>query len=115
MDSGATVHCFNDLTMFHSIDPDAHLPNLRVANGGFSKVVAVGTVRINLQDSKGKPKCLELKKALYVPDMKFNLISVKRMYRDSRIITTFADKATLRFKDGTVVSSKGHGVGKHYF
>ena len=85
LDSGATVHCFNDLTMFHSLDSNAHLPNLRVANGEFSKVVAVGTVRIDLQDSNGKPKCLELKKALYVPDMKFNLISVKRMYRDSRI------------------------------
>ena len=102
LDSGATVHCFNDLTLFHSIDPTAQLPNLRVANGGFSKVVAVGTVRISLLDSKGKPKLLELKNALYVPDMKFNLISVKRMYRDSRITTTFSDTATLHFKDGTV-------------
>ena len=85
LDSGATVHCFNDLTLFHSMDPTAKLPNLRVANGGFSKVVAVGTVRINLLDSEGNPKLLELKNALYVPDMKFNLISVKRMYRDSKI------------------------------
>ena len=115
LDSGATVHCFNDLTLFHSIDPNAQIPNLRVANGAFSKVVAVGTVRISLQDSQGKPKILELKNALYVPSMKFNLISVKRMYRDSKITTTFGDRATLRFKDGTVVSSKGHGIGKHYF
>ena len=33
LDSGATVHCFNDLTMFHSLDQNAHLPKLRVANG----------------------------------------------------------------------------------
>lgn len=86
LDSGATVHCFNDLTLFHSIDPNAQIPNLRVANGAFSKVVAVGTVRISLQDSQGKPKILELKNALYVPSMKFNLISVKRMYRDSKML-----------------------------
>ena len=60
LDSGATVHCFNDLTMFHSIDPNAHLPNLRVANGGFSKVVAVGTVRI-------RNRCEKLHMASFLP------------------------------------------------
>ena len=47
--------------------------------------------------------------------MKFNLISVKRIYRDSRIITTFADKATLRFKDGAIDLGTTHGDGKHCF
>ena len=61
LDSGATVHCFNDLTLFHSIDPNAQIPNLRVANGAFSKVVAVGTVRVGLQDSQGSPLHLETK------------------------------------------------------
>ena len=115
LDSGATVHCFNDLTLFHSLDHNAHLPKLRVANGDFSQVVAVGTVRIQLKDTKGKPKWLELKGALYVPTLKFNLISVKRMYRDSRITTIFTDIATLRFKDGTFISCKGRKNGKHYF
>jgi hypothetical protein len=40
------------------IDPNAQLPNLRVADGKFCKVVAVGTVRIVLRDSKGKPNIL---------------------------------------------------------
>ena len=48
VDSGATLHCINDISLFDSIDQDHPKIKLRVANGKVIEAQAVGTVLLGV-------------------------------------------------------------------
>ena len=95
LDSGATVHCVNDISLFTHIDHDSPCPSLQVADGHFVKAKAVGTVKISLQDHKGTPYDLILHNVCYLPDFPTNLISIRRLWKDNRIKTKFGERNLL--------------------
>ena len=53
VDSGASLHCINDINLFDSIYQDHRPVKLRVANGKILVSHAVGSVKINLQRQDG--------------------------------------------------------------
>ena len=53
VDSGATLHCINDISLFDSIDHHHPKVKLRVANGKVLEARAVGTVKLRLVAEDG--------------------------------------------------------------
>ena len=89
VDSGATLHCINDFNLFDSIDRSHPPVRLRVANGKTLVAHAVGTVKMKLQREDGTNKEILLHNVVYHPQFSHNLLSVRRLWRDSRIKTHF--------------------------
>ena len=74
VDSGSTDHIVVNKIWFKSLrELDTTVTN---ADGGNTKVLGIGEVEILAKDVKGRNKPLILKKTLYVPEYRTNLISV---------------------------------------
>ena len=101
LDSGATSSCCRDLASFSNLRTHGDLPRVRVASGKFVPCAGIGDINITLRQTDGTTIPLRLHNVLYVPTLAFNLVSVKRMYHDSKISTLFSDGAKLFFPDGT--------------
>ncbi|KAF7816942.1 uncharacterized protein G2W53_030911 [Senna tora] len=71
IDSGASSHISGDLTLFSSLRDVNNSNTVLLPDGTVKKVKHIGEVRIN-------DKIL-LKEVLYVPDFRYNLISVHRL------------------------------------
>ena len=84
VDSGATLHCINDISLFDSIDHDHPPVKLRVANGKILVAHAVGTVKLKLQQPDGSITEVLLHNVVFHPDFSHNLLSVRRLWRDNR-------------------------------
>ena len=97
VDSGASVHCINDKSLFEHTYDDHPPVNVYVANKQKLTAMAVGTVRIHLTSTKGKSTDYVLHNVVYHPDFSENLISVHRLWKDSRLSTHFA--GTNKFVD----------------
>ena len=92
VDSGATLHCINDISLFDSIDHDHPPVKLRVANGKILVAHAVGTVKLKLQQPDGSITEVLLHNVVFHPDFSHNLLSVRRLWRDNRIKTRFGER-----------------------
>ena len=92
VDSGATLHCINDISLFDSIDHDHPPVKLRVANGKILVTHAVGTVKLRLQQPDGFMTEVLLHNVVFHPDFSHNLLSVRRLWRDNRIKTRFGER-----------------------
>ena len=74
VDSGSTDHIVVNKNWFKSIgEIDTTVTN---PDGGNTKVLGIGEVEASAKDVKGRTKPLIMKKALYVPGYRTNLISV---------------------------------------
>ena len=74
IDSGASKHICNDKQMFLKLE-DTKLPQvLRVGNGYSVQVKGIGTIKLNAEVHGSVKKC-KLRKVLFVPDLKFNLMT----------------------------------------
>ena len=105
VDSGASVHCINDRSMFDTVYMDHPPVRIMVANKQLLQAKTVGTVKLTMNDTHGKPHDITLHNVVYHPAFSENLLSVHRLWKDSRISTRFAgenmfvDKANnTRFK-----------------
>ena len=98
VDSGASVHCINDASMFEHVY-EAH-PQVRVtvANKQVLTAQAVGTVKVSLTNQHNQIHQITLHNVVYHPDFSGNLLSVRRLWKDSRISTTFEDSNYFRDK-----------------
>ena len=105
VDSGATLHCINDYNLFESIDHNHPPVKLRVANGKTIVAQAVGTAKLRLQRDDGSTHEILLHNVVYHPDFSHNLLSVRRLWKDSKVKTHFG--ATNYFRD-TATRSKFH-------
>ena len=97
VDSGASVHCINDKSLFETVYEDHPPVDITVANKQKLTALAVGTVRINLTSNKGETRDYILHNVVYHPSFSENLLSVRRLWKDSHLSTHFA--STNRFVD----------------
>ena len=101
-DSGASVHCCNDISMFHSFySDDVPKPTLRVANGNLVQVEQMGTVVLNLQNQHGKFDRVLITNVAYTPSFNQNILSVSRLWHENRLSTKFGKRCYLKSDTGS--------------
>ena len=88
-DSGASVHCCSDASLFHSFDVGAPKTCLRVANGEYVPVERSGNVVLTLQNQYGRYEQILLTNVAYTPTFHHNILSVSRLWHENRIRTKF--------------------------
>ena len=91
VDSGASVHCINDASMFDHVYEDHPEVKVTVANKQVLTAKAVGTVKVTLTNQHNHTHTVTLHNVVYRPNFSENLLSVRRLWKDSRISTTFED------------------------
>ena len=96
VDSGASVHCINDKSMFDSIYEHHPTVRITVANRQVIEAEAVGTATLQVKNAQGVYKSITLHNVVYHPSFSENLLSVSRLWKDNRIATSFTDKCRLR-------------------
>ena len=89
VDSGATIHCINDASLFTHFTTPKRSVRIVTANAGSIYAEAVGTVTMTLLDVNGHERIITLHNVAYSPHFHTNLISVRRLWRDSGIKTRF--------------------------
>ena len=89
VDSGATIHCINDPSLFKHFSTSKHAVRIVTANNSVIYAEAIGTVEVVLLDTHGIQRTLTLHNVAYSPHFHTKLISVRRLWRDSGIKTRF--------------------------
>ena len=89
VDSGATIHCINDPSLFKHFSTSKHAVRIVTANNSVIYAEAIGTVEVVLLDTHGIQRTITLHNVAYLPHFHTNLISVRRLWRDSGIKTRF--------------------------
>ena len=92
IDSGASVHCINDKSMFMTIYDNHPTVTVTVANGTTLQVELVGSVNITMISTRNVRMNVTLHNVLYHPSFTHNLISVSRLWKDNKIDTHFGGK-----------------------
>ena len=92
VDSGATLHCINDVSLFKHYTTPKKSVRIITANKGAIYSEAIGTVEITLLDDNGHERTIALHNVAYSPHFQTNLISVRRLWRDSGIKTRFGNR-----------------------
>ena len=95
VDSGATIHCIRDKSLFTHLDTSKTI-RIRVADNRVIESEGVGNCAINLRSSDGHTHTIVLHNCVYSPHFSDNLISTRRLWRDNRISTHMG--ATSYFK-----------------
>lgn len=84
VDSGATDHMCHDLSLFsHYTEVQGNSNFITIPNGSKVKVSHSGTVTLSSN--------ITLKDVLYVPEFRFNLISIPKVCRDMNCHVIFTD------------------------
>ena len=91
VDSGATIHCINDPSLFTSCYTPDHPIVISTANGSRITATLVGNVDVQMEDAQGRMRTITLYNCVYSPHFHSNLISVRRLWKDSRIKTRFGE------------------------
>ena len=103
-DSGATCSVTNRLDLFETVDDINPHIRVRVANGHSVAVQCIGTIRLNMLDSTGKPYSILLSNVYYAPEFSSNLLSVHEMYKQHKIATIFrGNKASFITSDNVEI------------
>ncbi|KZV23338.1 hypothetical protein F511_02239 [Dorcoceras hygrometricum] len=82
IDSGASDHMTGASHFFCSYAPCASDMTVKIADGSFSRVHGIGNIIVS--------KDITLRKVLFVPSLKCNLISVSKLTRDCHCSATFS-------------------------
>jgi hypothetical protein len=88
VDSGATVHCTNDKSLLTQVYDNPVPTRVKVADNHMVTAHAVGSATVSVRDDDGKYHELTLHNVVYHPSFA-NLMSVRRLWRDSRIKCSF--------------------------
>ena len=89
VDSGATISCTNDSSIFETIEDISPSIQVKVANGAIIKPTMCGTVRLNLTDKSNKIHSILLKNVFYSTQFSANLLSVDEIFSQHSYSTTF--------------------------
>ena len=93
VDSGSTDHVIVNKNWFKNMkEVDTTVTN---PDGGNTKVLAIGEVDVLAQDVKGRTKPLVLRKTLYVPRYRTNLISVSSIVDNGHKVVQDAKNSLL--------------------
>ena len=90
LDSGAARHCCKNKHQFRNL-VYGNFGNVQVGDGALVPIIGMGDVSVNVGGDM-----ILLKNVLYVPQLQFNVISVKRLWKDNRLKTVFADRCYLK-------------------
>ena len=86
VDSGATVHCVRDKSLFTYLDTSKKIA-IRVADKRTILSEGVGTCAVRLKSDDGHKHTFVLHNCIYSPHFSENLISTRRMWLDNRLST----------------------------
>ena len=89
IDSGATIHCIGDASLLTSIYSNHKPVGIKVADNRVLYSHAVGTAIIPLADNKGNTQDVVLHNVVYHPSFHTNLLSVRKLWKDSRLQCRF--------------------------
>jgi hypothetical protein len=102
IDSGATRHMFNDLSVFHKIESIAPT-NVKLGNDSTANCAQIGEVVLHLSDGRR----LRLSQVLYVLRLAINLLNVSQPAKKD-IMTSFTKTgcALIDSEDGSCLLAK---------
>ena len=86
VDSGATVHCIRDKSLFTHLDTTTTV-TLRVADKHVIRAEGVGTCAVSLKSASGELHTVMLHNCIYSPMFSDNLISTRRLWLDNKLST----------------------------
>ena len=95
IDSGATVHCIKDRSLFTHLDTSRRV-RLRVANQQVIESDGVGTCAIDLHSTDGKRHTVVLQNCVYSNTFSDNLISTRRLWLDNKISTHLGNTSYMK-------------------
>ena len=105
LDSGASDHCFANITLFTSYIPFKQLsPRLTAEKGLIFNIEGKGNIELQT-NVNGKRKTITFEKALYTPRFKSNLISMARLSIKGAEAYFKDNKAVIRTKNKTDIIS----------
>ena len=90
VDSGATIHCIRDKSLFTHLDTSKHI-SVRVADSRAITSEGVGTCAVQLMSADGASHTVMLHNCIYSPNFSENLISTRRLWLDNRMSTHMGD------------------------
>lgn len=119
LDSGASSHISNDLTLFHDIcDVEPIVIGLAgVENNGkhiYIRATQRGSVKLNVVNGQGMASTVTLRDVLFVPDATANIISVSKITAVGGSVEFNGDNFTISSRDGTVVAEGIQSGGNIY-
>lgn len=100
LDSGATCHISNRREFFDHLD-ETILEAVWVANGMKTQSRGRGSGEMVVLDGAGNRRVITLEAVLYVPEMKSNLLSVKRLVKKGFTVT-FDESGAKISRSGTI-------------
>ena len=100
-DSGASVHCCNDLSQFVHISTWQPTIQLSVADSRAVAVKAMGSITLELQNQRGVWERHLLQNVCYVPDFPENILSVARLWHENRIKTSYGKSNYMQAANGS--------------
>jgi len=89
VDSGASVHCVSDPSMLTSVYYKHPPVMIKVADNRTLHAHAVGTAILPLLDDHNRTHYITVHNVIYHPNFYTNLISVRRLWKDNRIMCLF--------------------------
>ena len=92
VDSGATVHCIRDRSLFTHMDTSQSV-SLRVADNHVIRAEGVGTCAVSLRSSNGELHTVMLHNCIYSPLFGDNLISTRRLWLDNKLSTHMGESS----------------------
>jgi len=105
LDSGASDHCFADMSLFTSYTLfDQPTPGLTAEKGLTFKVAGKGNVKLQT-DINGIKRIITFHDVLYTPSFQYNLISLARMSIKGAEICFKDNKATVKTNTGVSIIS----------
>lgn len=109
VDSGASKHMCCDKKIFNSLQSCKNV-NVVIASGAKIPAVGIGNVSLCVSDS-GRRLNVDLHDVLFVPDIKTNLISVKKITERGYSVTFSGDKCFLSGNFGTyAIANHANGI-----
>lgn len=109
IDSGCTSHMCRNIESFASIDRNFNRGKLNLANSACADIEGIGCASFETRAS-GKRKAVELSDALFIPDLRANLISVGKI-TDKGHKVVFSDKKAevIDSADRVLITAKREG------
>ena len=108
IDSAATEHVCNDFKMFENVK-NTEEKNVLVGDGKSVRVDGKGDVLLSLDSGLGRAKRCRIKNVLYVPKMKYNLLSVSQLAKSGSSVIFYNNGCKLVNSQKTIAYGTKRG------